>query len=38
VEVADAASVILVRDTTNRGVGTLAFTVDAWWAFAGSLK
>jgi Domain of unknown function (DUF397) len=38
VEVADAASVILVRDTTNRDGGTVAFTVAAWRAFAGSLK
>jgi Domain of unknown function (DUF397) len=38
VEVADAAGVILVRDTTNRDGGTVAFTVAAWRAFAGSLK
>ena len=38
VEVADAASVVLVRDTKNRDGGTLAFTADAWQAFTGSLK
>jgi hypothetical protein len=29
---------ILVRDTTDRDGGTLAFSADAWAAFAGSLK
>jgi hypothetical protein len=29
---------ILVRDTTNRGGGTLAFTAEAWQAFTGGLK
>jgi hypothetical protein len=30
--------VILVRDTTNRDGGTLAFTAQAWQTFATSLK
>lgn len=38
VEIADVASMVLVRDTTNRGGGTLAFTAQAWQAFANSLK
>ena len=38
VEVADAASVVLVRDTKTRDGGTLAVTADAWRAFTGSLK
>lgn len=38
VEVADAPGVVLVRDTTNRDGGTLAFTADAWHAFIGPLK
>jgi hypothetical protein len=38
VEVADAASVVLVRDTKTRGSGTLAFTADAWQTFTRSLK
>lgn len=38
VEVADAASVVLVRDTKTRDGGTLTFTADAWRAFTGSLK
>ena len=29
---------ILVRDTTNRGGGTLVLTAEAWAAFAASLK
>jgi hypothetical protein len=37
VEVADAARVVLVRDTTYRDGGTLAFTVDAWRAFLSTL-
>ena len=37
VEVAGAASVIMVRDTTDRDGGTLAFSADAWDAFAASL-
>ncbi len=38
VEVADAANVILVRDTKDREGGTLTFTVEAWQTFAASLK
>lgn len=35
--VADAGRV-LVRDTTDREGGTLAFTADAWQRFTGKLK
>lgn len=38
VEVADATEMVLVRDTTNRNGGTLAFTAAAWRAFAASLR
>ena len=38
VEVADAASVVLVRDTTDRDGGTLTFTAEAWRVFANALK
>jgi hypothetical protein len=38
VELAGDSGVILVRDTTNRDGGTLAFTTDAWAAFASSFK
>lgn len=38
VEVADTTDIVLVRDTTNRNGGTLAFTPDAWRAFADSLR
>ena len=38
VEVGGAASVIVVRDTKDRNGGTLAFSADAWDAFAASLK
>jgi hypothetical protein len=38
VEVADVASVVLVRDTRDRDGGTLAFTAHAWASFTGSLK
>jgi len=38
VEVADAASAVIVRDTINRDGGTLAFTSDAWQTFITSLK
>lgn len=38
VEVADTADIVLVRDTTNRAGGTLAFSAAAWRAFAGELK
>jgi hypothetical protein len=38
VEVADAANVVLIRDTRDRDGGTLAFTAQAWASFTGSLK
>lgn len=38
VELASSGSVILVRDTTNRDGGTLAFTADAWSAFTSSIR
>jgi len=38
VEVAGAASAVMVRDTRDRDSGTLAFTADAWEAFTASLK
>lgn len=38
VEAANAASVVLVRDTKTRDGGTLTFSADAWRAFTESLK
>ena len=38
VETATATDVVLVRDTTNRGGGTLAFSAGAWTSFVASLK
>ena len=38
IEVADTASLILVRDTTNRDGGTLAFGAATWERFLGNLK
>ena len=38
VEAADAANLILVRDTKDRDAGTLAFTADAWRVFTTALK
>ncbi len=38
VEAASAAGVVLVRDTTDRDGGTLAFTAEAWRAFMAGLK
>jgi Domain of unknown function (DUF397) len=38
VEVATTAPAVLVRDTTNRDGGTLAFTAQAWNAFAATIK
>ena len=38
VEVADAARVVLVRDTKDRDGPTLAFSAEAWRAFAEQLK
>jgi hypothetical protein len=38
VEVGDAASVVMVRDTKDRNGGALSFPADAWRAFADELK
>jgi hypothetical protein len=38
VETASADGVVLVRDTTNRGGGTLAFEAGAWATFVTSLR
>jgi hypothetical protein len=38
VEVADAARVVLVRDTKDREGGTLAFTAEAWQRFIDSRR
>lgn len=38
VESASADGVVLVRDTTNREGGALAFSAEAWRAFTGALK
>jgi hypothetical protein len=38
IETASGDGVILVRDTTNRDGGTLAFTAEAWTAFMGALR
>jgi hypothetical protein len=38
VEVADAANVVIVRDTKDRDGGTLALSADAWRAFMGEIK
>lgn len=38
VEVADAARVILVRDTTDRDGGTLSVPAEAWQRFTAGLK
>jgi hypothetical protein len=38
VETAAADGLVLVRDTTDRDGGTLAFTAAAWRAFAATLK
>ena len=38
VEVADGARLMLVRDTTDREGGMLAFSAQAWQVFAASLK
>jgi hypothetical protein len=37
VEVADAARVVMVRDTTDRDGGTLAFTAGTWQTFLATL-
>ncbi|HEY0933069.1 MAG TPA: DUF397 domain-containing protein [Trebonia sp.] len=38
VETGNASGTVLVRDTTNRGGGTLVITADAWASFTASLK
>ena len=38
VETGNGDGVVLVRDTTDREGGTLAFPVDAWQRFTGGLK
>jgi hypothetical protein len=38
VETANGGGVILVRDTTNRDGGTLAFTAEAWQEFIRRLR
>ena len=38
VETATGNGVVLVRDTTNRHGGTLAFTAGAWQAFLETLR
>jgi hypothetical protein len=38
VETASARGVVLVRDTTDRDGGTLAFSADAWQAFMTSVR
>jgi hypothetical protein len=38
VETASGSGVILVRDTTNRDGGTLAFSAGAWVAFTARLQ
>ena len=38
VETASDSGVILVRDTTSRDSGTLAFTTQAWETFTASLR
>jgi hypothetical protein len=37
VETASAGSAVLVRDTTNRDGGTLAFSAGVWAVFTGAL-
>jgi Domain of unknown function (DUF397) len=38
VETASNGGVILVRDTTDRDGGTLAFTAEVWKAFTGTIE
>jgi len=38
VEVGTDARVVLVRDTTDRDGGTLAFTAEAWQRFTNALR
>jgi hypothetical protein len=38
VEIGDAARVVLVRDTTDRDGGTVAFSAEAWQKFVSGIK
>lgn len=38
VETASGSGVVLIRDTTDRDGGTLAFTAEAWQTFLGTLR
>jgi hypothetical protein len=38
VEAASGNGTVLVRDTTDRDGGTLAFSVEAWQTFLGTLR
>lgn len=38
VETASGIGVVLVRDTTDRDGGTLAFTAEAWERFTASIR
>lgn len=38
VETASGDGAVMVRDTTNRDAGMLAFTAEAWAVFTASLK
>ena len=38
VEIGDAARMVLVRDTTDRDGGTVAFTAEAWQKFVSGIK
>jgi hypothetical protein len=38
VETASGSGAVAVRDTTNRGGGTIAFSTDAWQGFLTGLK
>ena len=38
VEAGSIPGAVLVRDTTNRNGGTLAFSAQAWKAFAATIK
>ncbi|HEY6495146.1 MAG TPA: DUF397 domain-containing protein [Trebonia sp.] len=38
VELTSDSRLVLVRDTTNRDGGTLAFGADAWAAFTAALR
>jgi Domain of unknown function (DUF397) len=38
VELAGDSRLVMIRDTTNRGAGTLTFTADTWRAFLDRLE